>query len=219
MNNINNTASNIEANDFISSQADRKFVGVYDEFLDFAEVRERNTEWVEVNPMRSKFIPLYNEPITASLIAAKYNCDSAAVEECMYPEHSGLLMKCGSLGARPIGDSAIQTILNRMKVLGGFWERQHHDTAVLAKDCNSSFAMMSQPLKVKVSDEMVRAVLSGRYTPIALPTVCGIAKSFLDKEYPLATFASGYYNHWYAEALWNLEAYAKRFVTQTVTDT
>lgn len=190
---------------FISSKSFKEF---HDgaAFLEFAKERENHTEWRPIKSSQITFSPLYEEPLMAAAIASQYGANVEAIEECMDPLHSGLVAKVGNVSA-PVGDSAISTIRERMAVRKKFWVRQHHDPAVLAKDVNSSFSMMPGKCIVKIADEMVRAVLSERYTPINVPTVYRIVCDYLNKAYPEAVFVRGMYSHYRADMLFDLSAY------------
>lgn len=196
----------MENMNFISSGSFKSF-NDGDSFFAFAKEREKRAEWRPIEAAKLQFEPLFEEPLLAPSVATKYGANTEAIEECMDPEHSGLVAKIGNVFA-PVGDSAIGTIRERMAVRKMFWVRQHKNPAVLAKDVNSSFSMMPGKCIVKVADEMVRAVLSERYTPINVPTVYTLVMDFLNEKYPEAVFVRGFYTHSYTEMLFDLSAYS-----------
>lgn len=193
---------------FISSASAANFSSG-DEFLAFANERENNTQWREESATGLTFRGLQEEPIMAPAVAHQYNCNAEAIEECMGKDHSGLILQFpGKAEAAPVGDSAIATIRERMCVRNGFWVRQRKNPDVIAKDCNSSFGMMTKTqCLIKVADEMVRAVLSSRYAIITVPTVYRLATEFLQNRFPEATFLKGYYSHSFCTMTWSLEKY------------
>lgn len=199
----------------VSSDFSKRFTAE-DEFVDFAKEREKNSEWSVVEAKTVQFEPLYNEPIMAPAVAAKYAADQTAIEECMLPLHSGLVCKVGPL-FHPVGDSAIGTIRERMQVRKGFWTRQHENPGVLAKDLNSSFAMMKGDVLVKVGDEMVRAVHSSRYAQITLSDVHQLAREFLSEQFPNAKFMSGSFSHDFGSMLFDLSSYKGKLLSQSKT--
>lgn len=177
-----------------------------DEFFAFAKERENHSFWETVDAKTMHFDPLYEEPIMASAVVAKYGANQFAIEECMDKLHSGIISKVGP-AYFPVGDSAVGTIRERMQVRKGFWVRQHANPAVLAMDLNSSFNMMGNKVLVKVGDEMVRAVHSPRYSKVPLSTVYSLAKEFLSENFELAEFSTGFFSHEFSSMLFDLSMY------------
>ena len=107
------------APNFVLDDAEISFAN-YDEMRAFVEEREKNTEWLEQGVRELVFGALHEEPLCAPVYADKMHVSTEAIEDTM--AGAGLKLTVSS-GTRPVGASAVASIINRAGLQAAGWKK------------------------------------------------------------------------------------------------
>ncbi|HAG65993.1 MAG TPA: hypothetical protein DCL51_09700 [Ruthenibacterium lactatiformans] len=196
------------AQNFVLDNAEISFSN-YDEMRAFVEEREKNTEWLEQGVREIVFGALHDEPLCAPVYAEKMHVSTEAVEDTM--AGAGLKLTVSS-GTRPVGASAVSSIINRAGLQAAGWKKLRNGNLESLKSVlNMLMDVSSGAVHIKVADEKIRAVHSGKYTPIRADRLLDIVKGYFDKEWPNTTFEEGYFCHERMQEVIDLSQYKDDF--------
>lgn len=195
---------------FICDSAEATFDNMA-EMQTFVAERVQQTEWLEEGVRNVIFDSLHDEPLCAPEYARKMGVSALAVEDTMDVNSAGLALTT-SIGKRPVGWSAVKSIADRAGLMpGGFEKLRKGNREHLKTVLNLMFDVSSGAVQIKVADEKVRAVHSGRYAVINADRLLEIVKEYFDDNWPAAKFVNGYYSHELMRESINLEAYKDIF--------
>lgn len=181
----------------------------YDEMRAFVEEREQHTEWLEQGVRELLFGSLHKEPLCAPLYAEKMGVSTEAVEDTMDGAGLKLTVSCGT---RPVGMSAVASIINRAGLkFEGFKKLRNGNLESLKSVLNMLMDVSSGAVHVKVADEKIRAVHSGKYAVIRADRLLDIVKGYFDREWTGATFDEGYFSHEWMREVIDLSAHKDDF--------
>lgn len=181
----------------------------YGEMRAFVEEREKNTEWLEQGVRELTFGALYEEPLCAAVYAQAMGVSTEAVEDTMMG--AGLKMTVSS-GTRPVGASGVASIISRAGLKAeGFKKLRNGNLESLKSVLNMLLDVSSGAVHIKVADEKVRAVHSGKYAVIQGDRLLDIAKDYFDQNWPGATFEEGYFSHEWMREVIDLAAHKDDF--------
>ena len=107
------------ARNFVLDNAEISFTD-YNEMRAFVEEREKNTEWLEQGVRELVFGALHEEPLCAPVYAEKMHVSQEAIEDTM--AGAGLKLTVSS-GTRPVGASAVASIINRAGLQAAGWKK------------------------------------------------------------------------------------------------
>lgn len=196
------------APNFVLDDAEISFAN-YDEMRAFVEEREKNTEWLEQGVRELVFGALHEEPLCAPVYADKMHVSTEAIEDTM--AGAGLKLTVSS-GTRPVGASAVASIINRAGLQAAGWKKLRNGNLESLKSVlNMLMDVSSGAVHIKVADEKIRAVHSGKYTAIRTDRLLDIVKGYFDREWPTATFEEGYFSHERMQEVIDLAQYKDDF--------
>ena len=196
------------APNFVLDDAEISFAN-YDEMRAFVEEREKNTEWLEQGVLELVFGALHEEPLCAPVYADKMHVSTEAIEDTM--AGAGLKLTVSS-GTRPVGASAVASIINRAGLQAAGWKKLRNGNLESLKSVlNMLMDVSSGAVHIKVADEKIRAVHSGKYTAIRTDRLLDIVKGYFDREWPTATFEEGYFSHERMQEVIDLAQYKDDF--------
>ena len=132
-----------------------------------------------------------------------------AIEDTM--AGAGLKLTVSS-GTRPVGASAVASIINRAGLQAAGWKKLRNGNLESLKSVlNMLMDVSSGAVHIKVADEKIRAVHSGKYTALRADRLLDMVKGYFDREWPNATFEEGYFSHERMQEVIDLAQYKDDF--------
>ncbi|MEG1925944.1 MAG: hypothetical protein RR415_09360 [Ruthenibacterium sp.] len=198
---------------FVCDSAEKTSTDKVD-FFSFVRKRDEDSVWLDANLSTLKFKGMENVPMFVPMLAQGMNVNKETVSDTLVGTALTLLVPEAGGKVFPVGTSAVKSILDRTGLGTSGYERlSKRDRRGLEDVLNILSASNAGTGKIKVADEKVRAIHSGRYASISASEIADMADDYFKQNWPNAMFEHGYYSHELVQWVWNLSQYQAQFMS------
>ena len=176
----------------------------WQQFMGYLDKVEQRAFW-DVCPTNAiRIQALADVPDAEMRLAAEFGDEAQGIVSDTL-QNSGLLLSAGA-ASYPLGGTAIKTLENRARISGYALSDLEKDK--LARILNDCLEVTKGQALLRMHEGKIRAVHGGDksdYVILPMPELYEAAALYLEENFNKVVFAGGYWDHWLAEASWEIQ--------------